>query len=107
MVELPGLATLYRRPALSGKVPRAVGIFSSILAPTTKHSFLKTPSFSKEGVTNQNGGDAGARTRDLGLKRALLYQLSYISKSTGSGVSYKKNKVCRIYFHFPLTSPLQ
>ena len=26
-----------------------------------------------------NGGDAGARTRDLRLKRALLYLLSYIS----------------------------
>lgn len=27
-----------------------------------------------------NGGNAGARTRDLRLKRALLYQLSYIPK---------------------------
>ncbi len=33
MERAMGLATLRRRPALSGKIPRAVSIFPSILVP--------------------------------------------------------------------------
>jgi hypothetical protein len=77
VVGMAGLATLRRRPALSGKIPRAIGIFPSILAPY--HSLpLKNPTF--VGLFVTNGGNGGARTRDLGLKRALLYQLSYIPR---------------------------
>lgn len=54
----------------------------------------------------------GARTRDLGLKRALLYLLSYHPKKMeftyrifgNVGVLYKKTYLCPIFFIFPIFS---
>lgn len=45
----------------------------------------------------RNGGIAGARTRDLGLKRALLYLLSYNPIQRNVGVLYKKTSLCPIF----------
>lgn len=45
-----------------------------------------------------DGGIGGARTRDLGLKRALLYRLSYNPKISFRAVSYKELDFCRIFF---------
>lgn len=47
--------------------------FSHPLYPSNQ----KIPSSSEGGIVLINGGFGGARTRDLGLKRALLYLLSY------------------------------
>jgi hypothetical protein len=44
---------------------------------SSKYCFLKTPYFHK-GFYESTGGNARARTGDHRLKRALLYQLSYI-----------------------------
>lgn len=45
-----------------------------------KNPIDKPKGGSSMGNSNHYGGDAGARTRDLRLKRALLYLLSYISR---------------------------
>jgi hypothetical protein len=67
-----------------------------------------------------HGGDAGARTRDLRLKRALLYRLSYISKRPvfftyfcnisgkyrlflkGSRIIYKNISLSNFFSFFPI-----
>ncbi len=83
MVGLVGLVTLRRRPTLLilevlfiGLLVRSFHSLSFGFSPTiSKILPLKNPTFVGFFVTN--GGIGGARTRDLGLKRALLYQLSY------------------------------
>ncbi len=84
MEGMAGLATLRHRPTLSSLGVTSVTPHThfvridSILAPSkSQFCFLKIPCFHK-GFYESNGGNGGARTRDLGLKRALLYQLSYI-----------------------------
>ena len=120
MVGLAGLATLRRRPTLLilevlsvALLARSFHSLSFGFSPRhIKISPLKNPTF--VGLFVTNGGIGGARTRDLGLKRALLYQLSYnpeisvgFPKSGMTGVSYKKFIFCRIFFIFFSSFPLQ
>lgn len=78
----------FAREAASAASSRTRAMRSSVclrfLAPPIRREQIETPRF-HGGFSFVHGGFAGARTRDLGLKRALLYRLSYEPALRGCG----------------------
>ena len=109
MVGTPGCATLRRRPALLTQIVKS----SSLFVPLGSFRFksrriqkllLKNPSFWEEGFCESNGGNAGIWTRDHRLKRALLYQLSYVpinNMSSWPADNIQKGCFVEFIFIFP------
>ena len=71
-----GLATLRRRPALSGKIPRAVGIFPSILVSYTPNLKIKIPRTSL-GIVYFLERAMGLEPTTAAMARRYSSQLSY------------------------------
>jgi hypothetical protein len=75
-IDAMGLATLRRRPALSRKIPRAVGIFLSILVPYAPILEIKIPRTSL-GIVYFLERAMGLEPTTAAMARRYSSQLSY------------------------------